>query len=260
MEWERFRSGSISAPVAVAIESIPVAEGQGVAHTVHQAFLVRADWESLRDERLLEQVLGERGGADDSAESTDGSKPAAATIRELTAEERRDAGLPAAAPSSAEAVPSPEAIASADANATSGNTAGAGDVHETYAAVVLPLLNRVIVRGVLHAERRERPAAYEVAWELAPRLGPNERMAASWSPLERDAVGRQTEGDRQSYAGCGGWLGVYEIDDASGLLLIESRMVLYEPETWFSGTKLLRSKLPLSIQENARTLRRKLAR
>jgi hypothetical protein len=36
-------------------------------------------------------------------------------------------------------------------------------------------------------------------------------------------------------------------------------MVLGEPEAWFQGSNLLRSKIPLTVQEGVRTLRRRLA-
>jgi hypothetical protein len=35
--------------------------------------------------------------------------------------------------------------------------------------------------------------------------------------------------------------------------------VICEPEAWFQGSNLLRSKIPLTTQEGVRSLRRKLA-
>ncbi len=43
-----------------------------------------------------------------------------------------------------------------------------------------------------------------------------------------------------------------------GALFFEMHVVIHEPEAWFGGPNLLRSKMPLVIQENVRNLRRRL--
>ena len=58
-------------------------------------------------------------------------------------------------------------------------------------------------------------------------------------------------------------LEVVVLDDASTdgteLVVVESRMVIGEPQAWFQGSNLLRSKIPIITQDGVRTLRRRLA-
>jgi hypothetical protein len=64
--------------------------------------------------------------------------------------------------------------------------------------------------------------------------------------------------DSHPYEGAGGYMHVAKLSDPSGACLIETWMVLHEPTEWFRGSNLLRSKLPLMIQESVRKFRRHL--
>lgn len=224
-EWSRFAKNSVTAPVTIDIESIEDSRGERVGHDIQNAFIVYASLEQLSDADFMEQMFGRPA----ATSQTDGSQ--AAVARELTDEELQQLGV----------MPDKEQ-------------------GEAYAYLELPLLNRVIVRGVIHIQRRERPGAYEFAWQLEPAFADSEQFAGRWTELERNAVGRLVEGESHPYQGCGGFMGVYQLDEQQGQLLIESRMILHEPPEWFAGSNFLRSKLPLSMQENARSFRRKLAK
>lgn len=152
------------------------------------------------------------------------------TARPLAAEELREAGI----------------------------TAAAG---EQFVWIELVLLNRVMIRGVVRAVSTERPDGVEVAWQFDPRLGDHERWRATWSRIEDNELGSRAEGPRQSYQGSGGIVTVRRLSAEAGvdLLVVESRAVIGEPEAWFQGSNLLRSKMPLAAQEGVRTLRRRLA-
>ncbi|MCA9132764.1 MAG: hypothetical protein KDA45_06405 [Planctomycetales bacterium] len=219
--WARFARNSIMAPVAVDIEALQDKQGNRWGHDIHTAFMVHADLQQFRQEDLLEQLLGPPPTLED---------PSTGGIEALSAEELRAVGISLPA-----------------------------DSNESYVYIELPLLNKIIVRGVLHLAQRERAGAYEVAWQLDPRFSAVEKYAPRWHKLERNAVGRPTEGPAHPYLGLAGRVGVYQLDTAPSQLLVESRMLLREPEAWFAGSQFLRSKLPLSVQENARRLRRKLA-
>jgi hypothetical protein len=142
------------------------------------------------------------------------------------------------------------------------------DSHATFAYLELPLLNKVIMAGVIRIEKHEREGASEFYWRLDPSFNQHAPYASRWIQLERNSVGRLIRGDSFPYSGCAGFTGVYEIDDLSlpttqvadsaGKLLIESRLLLREPQEWFAGSNFLRSKLPSAMQENARSFRRTL--
>lgn len=218
-DWERFAADSPTAPVTVVIEPF-AADGTRLAHKVHAAFTLHAPLERLQADETLRKSLG----ADEDAKG--------ATARPLTAEEVREAGIPA-------------------------DPTG----RERLVYLEIPLLNRVTIRGVVRTVTTEHPDGLEMAWQFDPRLLDHERWRATWTRREENELGARVEGEPQPYRGCGGIIAVRKVaaDGGLDLLVVESRLVLGEPEAWFQGSNLLRSKIPLSAQEYARSLRRRLA-
>jgi hypothetical protein len=80
-----------------------------------------------------------------------------------------------------------------------------------------------------------------------------------WRHVLRSAEG-ETLGPLQPYTGLGGYVLVTELPEPKGALLFEMHFLLHEPPEWFGGYNLLRSKMPVKIQENVRSFRRKLTR
>ena len=220
-EWSRFSRDSVMAPITIEIETVNSSQGERLGMTVHNAFIAHASMERLRDKEAMEQIFGR---PNDAAESN------SVVTAELTPEELRKLGFTEQADSAA-----------------------------TYAYLELPLLNQIIVRGVVCIEKRERAGAVEFFWRLDPAFNSVEKYASRWTKLERNSVGKLLEGESFPYTGCGGFMGVYELDPAIKQLLVESRLLLREPKEWFSGSNFLRSKLPPMMQENARNFRRKMA-
>lgn len=194
-------------------------EGPRLGHRVRTAFTVRAPLERLRTDETLRKSLD---GGDD---------PQGSQARPLDPEELREAGI--------------EDAAEAD----------------RPVSLDLLLLNRVRIRGVVRATAHEHPDGLEVAWEFDPRFADHPRLHPTWSRLEETDLGTRVEGEPQPYAGSGGVVVVRRIGSVDGvdLLVVESRMVIGEPEGWFQGSNLLRSKIPLITQDGIRTLRRRLA-
>jgi amino acid transporter len=220
VEWERFSADSVNAPVAVTIEPFAVA-GTRLAHRVHASFALHAPLERLQADETLRRSLGAEAAADGKA----------ATARLLTAEELAAAGI----------------------------VADAGG-RERLVALDLPLLNRVRIRGVVRTVATEHPDGVEVAWQFDDRLRDHPQWRPTWTRLEENELGARVAGEPQPYGGCGGIVAVRRLAAAGGLdlLAVESRMVLAEPEAWFQGGNLLRSKIPLATQEGVRSLRRRL--
>lgn len=220
--WQRFSRNSVVAPVMIDIKYIKNDRGAKVGHRIHHAFVAYADLDTLRDEEMMERIFGRPGDSDDAGGVATQEVPGSVLAR---------MGL-----DSSEGSP------------------------DSFAYVTLPLLNKVTVRGVIRMQRREGPKWFELAWQLEPRFARSGEFANTWTKIERNAVGKPIESAPVPYSGCAGFVSVHQIDDASHQLLIETRMVLYEPEEWFGGSNFLRSKLPISMQENARSFRRKLSK
>ena len=218
--WERFSEDAATAPVSVVIEPV-AAGGTRVGHAVRTGFTLRVPLEKLETEDALKRSLG----ADEDA------RGASATT--LSAGDLAAVGVMA------------------------DEAAG-----ERFVFVEIPLLNRVKVRGVVRAVKAECPAGVRVAWEFDPRFAAAPAWRATWTRIEENELGNRVEGEPHPYRGCGGVIVVRKLEPGAGagdLLVVESRMVIAEPQEWFQGSNLLRSKIPLTTQEGVRSLRRKLA-
>jgi len=134
------------------------------------------------------------------------------------------------------------------------------DREESYLLVDVPILNRVQLRGVGHAIREKRVESVVAGIMLDERFRDDRQFANTWSPILRDAAGKITVGPPSPYAGLGGYMKVTELREPAGALFVECHFAFDEPEAWFGGKNLLRSKLPLVVQDNVRTFRRKLGK
>jgi hypothetical protein len=126
--------------------------------------------------------------------------------------------------------------------------------------VDVPILNRVHLRGVGMALRERRDTSIIAALLLDDRLHDDKEFPNTWSPLERDAQGKLSVGSAHPYSGLGGYMKITSLSEPAGALFIECHIAFDEPEAWFNGKNFLRSKLPLVVQDNVRTFRRKLAK
>jgi len=83
---------------------------------------------------------------------------------------------------------------------------------------------------------------------------------SQWRSIGRDDAGRRQLGPPQPYSGMGGYLKVTKLAAPAGALFLECHLVFAEPEGWFNGANLLRSKLPIKFQDSVRKARRDIAK
>jgi hypothetical protein len=131
---------------------------------------------------------------------------------------------------------------------------------ESYFHIKSPLLDKVLIEGIGHGVTTRGVNSTLAASLLDPRFIDDPKYPNRWRPLARGTSGRKEEGDAHRYSGFGGYCQVVELKEPRGALFVECHMAINEPHGWFNGTNLLRSKLPVLMQDNVRTLRRKLAR
>jgi hypothetical protein len=132
-------------------------------------------------------------------------------------------------------------------------------VKEQYGRVTLPLLDKVQVDGVTRSFRATYPNSVVYATRLDDRFKDDRTYPNRWRSIDK-AANNGRLGPPQPYTGLGGYVVVTELPQPRGALLIEMHFLLHEPPDWFGGFNLLRSKLPIAIQDNVRSFRRKVVR
>ncbi len=134
-------------------------------------------------------------------------------------------------------------------------------VQEKYLATTFPLLEKVQLSGVAHSVQTLAPDSVLATIRLDPRFVKDPDYPDQWRPITVDENGKLHVGAPQPYTGFGGYAKVVPLREPAGALFVEVHLVFNEPPEWFkSNPGLLRSKLPLLMQDNVRKFRRELAR
>jgi hypothetical protein len=218
--WKSFIRDSVVAPVHIDLDYLTDREGARIGIRAHFAFVVHADVAQLRDERSMRELFE---GATEASEK-EGFRSEAIDPQELVA-----LGIEA-------------------------------DDNGSFGWLETILLNKVMVSAVIRSERIEEGAYDAIAWKVDERFTrrepPHPRYRNEWRELRRDELGREVLGPAHPYSGAAGYLFISPVEGLDDASLIEAEIVLHEPPEWFSGSNLLRSKMPLMIQESARKLRR----
>lgn len=128
---------------------------------------------------------------------------------------------------------------------------------DRYALLDSTLLDKVKLTGVMREIKTTSAGSVVLAAMLDDRFADDKKHPNRWRSLNRAAGG---EGPAHPYAGFGGYVSVTELPEPAGALFVEMHFVFHEPPGWFGGPNLLRSKLPVLIQDNVRAFRRKLSR
>ena len=213
--WKRFSRDSKVAPIEIDMEYVKDSEGNRVGHLVYVAFVLHADIDLLRDQQRMEELLS---GVGDETESGQYS------AQEIGSDELARIGVDRT------------------------------DESNKYFQFRMPLLDRVLVQGVVHSEFTD-DGDVAISWILDPRFRSDGKSIGNrWSRLEPGDAGEEPK----PYQGAGGYLYISPLTEPAGACFVEARMAIHEPSEWFRGSNLLRSKLPLMIQESVRKLRREL--
>jgi len=132
---------------------------------------------------------------------------------------------------------------------------------EQLGTLSLTLLDKVQIDGVTRTIEVKLPHAIVSATRLDERFNNDKEYPNRWRSVKRLVDEDQDRlGPPHPYSGLGGYVVVTELPEPKGALLLEMQYLLHEPPDWFGGPNLLRSKLPIAIQDNVRSFRRKLAR
>jgi hypothetical protein len=124
----------------------------------------------------------------------------------------------------------------------------------------LTLLDRVRLSVTTRGTKQQSAESVLSASMLDPHFATDEQNCNCWRPIVRDDAGRRHLGKAEAYTGYGSYAKATRLVDPPGAILIEYHVAFAEPEGWFNGTNLLRSKLPILAQLIVRQLRRELAK
>jgi hypothetical protein len=136
---------------------------------------------------------------------------------------------------------------------------GAG-IEERFASLDIAFLEKVSVSGITRNVQTRTPHGVTVAMQLDDRFANDKQYPNRWRAITRSADKADQLGPPQPYTGFAGYVCVTELAEPAGALFVEMHIAFHEPPEWFGGPNLLRSKLPVVIQENVRGFRRKIAR
>ncbi len=127
---------------------------------------------------------------------------------------------------------------------------------EGYGTFQLDFLAKVQLKGAGHAMWSRNDESVVAAAEIDSRFLNDKEFPNQWRSITKGAT--QPLGPPHPWTGAGMYLKITKLQQPSGGLFVEQHVIFVEPEGWFGGENLLRSKLPLAVQDNVRTMRREL--
>jgi hypothetical protein len=224
--FQTLTNKGVNAPYILKISDVKPAKGESkTIRLVEFYFVIHADMKRLEEESFLKGQTEEREKKEGEEEETKASG------EEIKPEVLKSLGI----------------------------TVAEGENRpERYFQGAFPLFGRVRVEGVGHSYYTKSDASSIVASILIPDFAKDEKYAAKWIPLTRDEkTGKRVEGKPQSYAGAGAYTKATPLVEPKGAVFVEQHILFDEPKGWFNGANLLRSKLPIVIQDEIRLLRRR---
>lgn len=239
--WEKLSSNSVAAPVILDIEALNAPNGKRAGYLAYSAFIAYARLDLLRDRHLMEATFGPE--AKSEADNR-------VVLKRLLPNNQ-------VAPQNSDTDEGPEQLAG-------------------KLLMRLPLFNRVVINGIVQLHQVDAENFIQLQWQLDPSFtdaddSPSQsaesisrevdtKLQNTWVKLVPNNVGRLVPTDPTPYRGLGGYTLLTATGLAKDQLLIETCMVIHEPYEWFSGSKFLRARLTVSMQESAKNLRRKLSK
>jgi hypothetical protein len=130
---------------------------------------------------------------------------------------------------------------------------------ERFLTINLKLFDRVNVRGTMRARLSRGTESVTLAATLEPRFAQDREFPNAWRSQRLDDAGRVVIGPTRPYVGAAWYCKATKLKQPEGAVLVEYHIVFDEPDGWFNGVNLLRSKLPLLVQDGIRKFRRRFA-
>ena len=135
----------------------------------------------------------------------------------------------------------------------------AGGPPEAYRHVEFDLLGKVHLRATVRMMLTRTKSSVLVAAEVDPRFLDDPEFPNQWQPIVGKGDARKL-GQAKPWRGGGFYLKVTRLAEPTGAVFVEQHVIFAEPTGWFDGANLLRSKLPLVVENRVRVTRQNWAK
>lgn len=218
--FEALAARSLQAPVVINIRSPKLKDG--LARVVDVGFIAYGNWNQIQSDQFLEGLL--RSPPD----KTEGLPARSGT---LSTEELKKRNITA--------------------------KVGQG-LDERYFFSTVNLLDQVQVVSTRYSVGHRGPQSLILAAKIDPQFNKDSEHPNVWRRISFSSSGAVELGSPTAYTASGFYVKATQLAQPAGAIFIEYHMVFEEPQAWFNGGGQLRSKLPLLIQDEVRTLRRRM--
>jgi hypothetical protein len=131
----------------------------------------------------------------------------------------------------------------------------ADEKREGFGLVEFDFLEKVRLKLTGHAAWSRTAESAVAAAEVDPRFRGDPEFPNQWQSLSKEG-GQPKVGPPTPYGGAGMYFKITKLHEPAGAMFVEQHVVFAEPAGWFNGANLLRSKLPIAVQNNVRNMRR----
>ena len=219
-DWETFTRKAIVSPFLLKISDDGRESGR-IGRRVDLYFVAYGSLNALGSDNYLQQQLNIAAAGDQGAEG--------GRVQILTGDELGKRGLPA--------------------------SQGSGDPR--WVAVESTLLSKVRISLTTQNMKTETSDSILIASIADPRFVEDAEYPNQWRSITSDDAGRRQIGPPQAYSGLGSYVKGTRLAQPAGAIFVEYHVAFAEPQGWFHGANLLRSKLPIVAQDMVRKLRRR---
>jgi hypothetical protein len=133
-----------------------------------------------------------------------------------------------------------------------------GSHEEWFVHVHARLLDRIDFEVTNHVVATQTADSIIVASQTDPNYDKGGPLASRWKSLKANEGSVDATG--HEYAGGISYAKVERLRFKPGALLVEMHFAFVEPDAWFQGSPILRSKFSVAAQDQIRTLRREMAK
>jgi hypothetical protein len=130
---------------------------------------------------------------------------------------------------------------------------------ESYGHIAFDFLEKVHLKATGRVVWTRTDESVVVAGEIDPRFRGDAEYPDQWQSIIKEG-GTTKLGPATPWSEAGFYLKITRLHEPAGALFIEQHVVFAEPTGWFDGANLLRSKLPIAVQSNVRSMRKEWAK